>query len=313
MKLDDLVADSGRFEVLLRQAAAFGPIKTGVVHPCQQEALAGAVQAAQSGLITPVFFAPAVKLGRIAEQAGIDLSAYPVIDVPHSHAAAHEAVAWAGAHKLAALMKGSLHTDELMSAALNHESALRTERRASHVFVLDVPSYSRLLLMSDGAINIQPDLEAKADIVRNAIDLAHALGIAEPRVAILSALETVTPKIVATVDAAALCKMAERGQITGAVVDGPFAFDNAISAEAARIKGIDSPVPGNADILIAPDLESGNLLVKQLEYLAGARTAGLVMGLKVPIMLTSRADPVAARLASCALAVLQAHYQVSRQ
>jgi phosphate acetyltransferase len=313
MKLDDLVAGSGRFEILLRQAAALGPVSTGVVHPCQPDALAGAMQAAQAGLIEPVFFAPANKLGRIAEQAGIDLSGYQLIDVPHSHAAADVAVSWARDRKIAALMKGSLHTDELMSAALNHGSALRTERRASHVFVLDVPSYSRLLLMSDGAINIQPDLEIKADIVRNAIDLAHALGIAEPRVAILSALETVTPKIIATVDAAALCKMAERGQITGAVLDGPFAFDNAISAEAARIKGIVSPVPGHADILIAPDLESGNLLVKQLEYLAGARTAGIVMGLTVPIMLTSRADPVAARLASCALAVLQAHHRAALQ
>jgi phosphate acetyltransferase len=283
------------------------PLRVAVVHPCQADALAGALQAAASGLVRITIFAPQAKLRAVAEAAGLSLAEVEIVDVPHSHAAAEAAVRAARDGRYQALMKGSLHTDELMHAVLDRANGLRTDRRASHVFVIDVPGHDRLLLLTDGAITISPDLEQKADIVRNAIELAHALGIAEPRVALLSAIETVTPKLVATVDAAALCKMAERGQIVGGILDGPLAFDNAISAEAARMKNLRSPVSGRADVLVAPDLESGNLMAKQLDYLAGARSAGIVLGARVPIILTSRADSPASRVASCALALLWSH------
>jgi phosphate acetyltransferase/phosphate butyryltransferase len=268
--------------------------------------LGGAVDAAQAGLIVPVFVGPASKLRAAAAAAAIDLSPYTVIDTEHSHAAAERAVAMARAGEVQALMKGSLHTDELMHAVVDAQCGLRTARRVSHVFVIDAVGQDRLQLLTDAAVNVYPDLDVKRDIVQNAIDLAHALGIARPRVAILSAVETVSSKIASTLDAAALCKMADRGQISGAELDGPLAFDNAVSKRAAAAKGIVSDVAGNADILVAPNLEAGNMLAKQLEYLAEAKVAGIVLGTRVPVVLTSRADLPDARLASCALAVLQA-------
>jgi phosphate acetyltransferase len=276
------------------------PTRCAVVHPCDAESVAGAYQAAQAGLIEPVLVGPQLKIAKALDEAGIAAGAMPVVATEHSHAAADKAVAMARAGEVAALMKGSLHTDELMGAAVAADG-LRSARRMSHVFVMDVPAYDRLLLITDAAINIAPDLDCKADIVRNAIDLAHALGIALPRVAILSAVETVNARMPSTIDAAALCKMADRGQITGGVLDGPLAFDNAVSAEAARQKGIVSEVAGHADILMVPDLESGNMLAKQLSYFARADSAGIVMGARCPIALTSRSDPIEARLASAAL------------
>ena len=249
---------------------------------------------------------PEAKIRAVAATENADLTGLEIVPVPHSHAAASKAVELARAGEVAAVMKGSLHTDELLSAIVPSATGLRTSRRMSHVFVMDVPTYPRILLISDAAINIYPKLEEKVDIVQNAIDLAHVLGIAEPKVAILSAIETVNPKIASTVEAAALCKMADRGQITGGILDGPLAFDNAINMEAARTKGIKSPVAGRADILIVPDLESGNMLAKQLSYLAGAESAGIVMGTRVPIVLTSRADSVRTRLASVAVMVMVA-------
>ncbi|WP_424192114.1 bifunctional enoyl-CoA hydratase/phosphate acetyltransferase [Ampullimonas aquatilis] len=296
-----------RLAALIEQAQQFAPLRTAIVHPCQQDALEGAIDATRAGLIEPVLVAPLAKLNKIANDCGLNLSSYEQHDVPHSHAAAEYAVTLAAQHRVDALMKGSLHTDELMATVLGtHGLAdhLRTERRISHVFVIDVASYHKLLLITDGAINIAPDLDTKADILRNAIDLAQALGIAIPKAALLSAVETVNSKMIATIDAAALCKMSERGQIVGAILDGPLAFDNAISKAAARIKQIQSQVSGDADILLAPDLESGNILAKQLEYLSAAQTAGIVLGTRVPIMLSSRADPPAARRASAAIAQL---------
>lgn len=282
------------------------PLTVGIVHPCQEEALLGAYAAAQTGLIAATVYAPRQKLQAVANRCGVSLDGLEIVDVPHSHAAADTAVAAARTGRVKALMKGSLHTDELLAAVLDRTTGLRTDRRISHVFVMEVPRYPKLLMITDGAVNIAPTLDEKADIVRNAVDLAHALAVQTPRVALLSAVETVTSKLVATVDAAALCKMAERGQIAGAILDGPLAFDNAISAEAAHIKGLRSPVSGQADVLVVPDLESGNILAKQLEYLAGGRSAGIVLGARVPIMLTSRSDPPAARAASCAVAYLWA-------
>lgn len=278
-------------------------VRCAVVHPCDAESLAGAMQAAHRGLFNPVLIGPLGKLHALADAAEIDLNGVDIEDVPHSHAGAARAAELAQAGAVQMLMKGSAHTDELMHAVVSC-AALRTSRRVSHVFRFDIPSYPKPLLITDAAINIAPTLEDKADIVRNAIDVAHALGVAVPNVAILSAVETVTPKLVSTLDAAALCKMAQRGQITGAVLDGPLAFDNAISAEAAHVKGINSPVAGQADILVVPDLEAGNMLAKQLEYLAGAASCGVVAGARVPIALTSRADSAASRMASAALAVL---------
>ncbi|MGH8515606.1 MAG: bifunctional enoyl-CoA hydratase/phosphate acetyltransferase, partial [Gammaproteobacteria bacterium] len=255
----------------------------------------------------PTLVGPTQKILQVAAQCGLDLEAYRLVDAEHSHAAAVKAVALVRAGEAEVLMKGSLHTDELLGAVVSSSTGLRTERRITHVFVMDVPTYHKVLLITDAAINIAPDLDAKRDICQNAIDLARALGIALPKVAILSAVETVSAKIASTIDAAALCKMAERGQITGALLDGPLAMDNAISKEAAKTKGIESEVAGDADILLAPDLEAGNILAKQLTFLAEADAAGLVLGARVPIVLTSRADSVRSRMASCAVAVLYAH------
>ncbi len=292
------------YRQLLALTEGLAPISVAVVHPCSEEALSDALEAAKMGLIKPILVGPEHKIRAVAESAKIDLSAQCIVNTPHSHAAAALAVTMARNGEVQALMKGSQHTDELMAAVVKTEDGLRTGRRVSHVYALDVPSYYKPLLISDAAINVEPDLDAKRDIVQNAIDLAHAIGIANPKVAILAAVEMVTAKMRSTLDAAALCKMAERGQITGGVVDGPLAFDNAISAEAAKDKGIASAVAGQADILIAPDLEAGNMIAKQLQYLADAQAAGLVMGARVPVILTSRADGVHARIASCALAML---------
>jgi phosphotransacetylase/acyl dehydratase len=306
---DVLIADKNlRYRQLLAAAQACEPIRMAVVHPCSREALEGALDAARLGLIQPVLVGPVAKIRAVAAECGIDIGSTPMVDVPHSQAAAQKAVAMAQSGEVQALMKGSLHTDELMAEVVAPQNGLRTGRRISHVFVLDVPRYAKPLLVTDAAINIEPDFEAKADIVRNAIDLAHALGIARPKVALLSALETVTPKLRSSMDAAALCKMAERGQINGAVLDGPLAFDNAVSVFAAGIKGIHSEVAGDADVLVVPNLEAGNMLAKQLEYLADAQAAGVVLGAKVPIVLTSRADTAHSRVASCAVALLMHHH-----
>ena len=284
------------------------PLHTAVVHPVERHGLLGAIEAAKAGLITPVLIGPESKIRTIAEAEGVDLAPYDLVSVEHSHAAAEKAVELARAGEVDALMKGSLHTDELMQAVLTKEKGLRTERRISHVFAFDVPTYPRPLFLTDAAINIYPTLEDKRDIVQNAIDLARALRIETPKVAILSAVETITRKIQSTLEAAALCKMADRGQITGGILDGPLAFDNAISEAAARTKGIVSPVAGKADILVVPDLESGNMLAKQLEYLADAQGAAIVLGARIPIVLTSRADDAITRMASCALAMLVADH-----
>nr|BAT27185.1 phosphate acetyltransferase [Aureimonas frigidaquae] len=291
---------------LLGLADAAAPARTAVVHPVDAVSLEGAVEAARIGLIEPILVGPRSRIVRAAEDAGIDISALPIENVEHSHAAAETACRLARSGAVEALMKGSLHTDELLGAVVDRSQGLRTDRRMSHVFIMDVPTYPRPLFISDAAINISPDLAAKADIVRNAIDCARALGVGMPRVALLAAVETVHASMPATLDAAALCKMADRGQITGGILDGPLAFDNAVSPEAAERKGIRSPVAGAADILIVPDIESGNMMAKQLFYLAGAESAGIVMGARVPIMLTSRADGRMSRLASAAAALLVA-------
>jgi phosphotransacetylase/acyl dehydratase len=291
------------YQHLIELTKGLAPIRTAVVHPVDENALLGAIEAAQANLIIPILVGPQKKIQAVAAAQNVDLSPYKLIATEHSHAAAEQAVALARAGEVDALMKGSLHTDELMHAVVAPGIGLSTARRMSHVFVLDVPTYPRPLFITDAALNIYPDLEAKRDIVQNAIDLAHVLGIKMPKVAILSAVETVSPQIHSTLEAAALCKMADRGQITGGVVDGPLAFDNAVSPEAARTKDIVSPVAGQADILVVPDLEAGNMLAKQLEYLADAQAAGIVLGARVPIMLTSRADSPLTHMASCALAL----------
>jgi phosphate acetyltransferase len=278
-------------------------VRCAIVHPCDPGSVEGAHRAAQAGLIDPVLVGPRPKIEHALSGAGLKLDAMPIVETEHSHAAAAKAVAMGRSGEVAALMKGSLHTDELMEAAVAADG-LRSGQRMSHVFVLDVPAYDRLLLVTDAAVNIAPDLTTKRDIVQNAIDLAHALGIAQPLVAILSAAETVNARVPSTVDAAALCKMADRGQITGGILDGPLAFDNAVSIDAAQQKGIVSNVAGRADILVVPDVEAGNILSKQLSYFAGADSAGIVMGARCPIALTSRADPVESRLASAALLAL---------
>ena len=295
-----------RLEALVARLRPARPLPTAVVHPCDHDSLLGALAAAADGLIEPILVAPAAKLAATAAAAGVALDRFRRVEAPHSHAAAEIAVALARKGEAAALMKGSLHSDELLQAVMQRDTGLRTERRLSHVFVMEVERYPRLLAITDAAVNIQPTLEEKRDIVQNAIELLRALGIAEPRVAILAAVETVTSKMQATLDAAALCKMADRGQITGGLLDGPLAFDNAVSLEAAATKGIVSPVAGCADILVVPNIEAGNMLAKQLTFLAGADAAGLVVGARVPIMLTSRADSVLARRASAALAVAAA-------
>ena len=295
------------FARLLRRCEGLAPVSCAVVHPCDREALLGALEAARRGLILPVLVGPEARIRSVADAEGFDLSTCRIVDAEHSHAAATRAVELARNGEVESLMKGSLHTDELMAAVVPSATGLRTSRRISHVFIMDVPAYPRPLLVTDAAINIDPDLETKADIVQNAIELAQVLGVATPLVAILSAVETVNPRIRSTLDAAALCKMAERGQITGGILDGPLGFDNAISEEAAKSKNIVSAVAGRADILLVPDLESGNMVAKQLQYLAGADSAGIVLGTRVPIVLTSRADNVRSRLASTAIMVLLAH------
>ena len=293
-----------RYAALMHRCAGLKPAVTAVVHPCDAPSLTAAVEAAREKLIVPVLVGPEAKIRGAAEAARLDISAFRLLSTPHSHAAAEQAVRLAAAGEVEALMKGSLHTDELMHEVVRPASGLSIGRRISHVYLFDVPDYPRALLITDAAINIAPDLAEKRDICQNAIDLAHIIGIAEPKVAILSAVETVSDKLPSTVDAAALSKMAERGQITGALVDGPLAFDNAVSMEAAAIKGIRSPVAGQADILVVPDLESGNMLAKQLTFFDHADGAGIVVGARIPIMLTSRADPERTRLASAALALL---------
>ncbi|MFO1070178.1 MAG: bifunctional enoyl-CoA hydratase/phosphate acetyltransferase [Geminicoccaceae bacterium] len=295
------------FGALMRANEGIPPIPCAVVHPCSVDALEGAIDAARAGVIAPILVGPRAKVLATAEQAKLDIAAYELVDVPHSHAAAERGVALVREGKAALLMKGSLHTDELMAAVVAKETGLRTARRVSHVFVMDVPTYPKPLWITDAAINIFPTLEDKADIVQNAIDLFRGLGLGTPKVAILSAVETVNPKIPGTIDAAALCKMADRGQISGAALDGPLALDNAISRRSAEIKGIVSTVAGDADILLVPDLEAGNMLAKNLSFLANADAAGIVLGARVPIILTSRADSVRARLASAAVAALYAH------
>jgi len=300
------------FAKLLQRCKGMPPVVCAIVHPCDRDSLLGPLEAARRGLITPVLVGPEARIRAVAKAEGVDISPYRIVATEHSHEAAEKAVAMARAGEVAALMKGSLHTDELMGAVVPSATGLRTARRISHVFVLDVPAYPRMLLITDAAINVSPTARDKADIVQNAIDLAQVLGIAEPRVAILAAVETVNPDMPATVDAAILCKMADRGQITGGILDGPLAFDNAISEAAARAKQIVSPVAGNADILVAPDLQSGNMLAKQLQYLAGAESAGIVLGTRVPIVLTSRADSVRSRLASTVVMALLADAQRRR-
>jgi phosphate acetyltransferase len=298
---------TGKYEQLLERCRRLSPVPTAVAHPCEESALAGAIEAGAQGLITPVLVGPAAKIHEVAERSGIALGTTTIVDVPHSHAAAARAVALVRTGEAELLMKGSLHTDELLGAVVARETGLRTGRRISHVFIMDVPTYHKVLIVTDAAINIAPALEDKADICQNAIDLAITLGVTRPKVAILAAVETVNSKMVATTDAAALCKMAERGQITGGLLDGPLAFDNAISRDAARIKRIVSEVAGDPDILLVPDLEAGNMLAKQLSFLANADSAGLVLGARVPIILTSRADSVRSRIASCAVAMMAAH------
>ena len=298
---------SGKYEGLLARCATLEPIPTAVAHPCEKTALTGALEAAEKRLIEPILVGPAVKIEAVANASGINLRGVQIVDTPHSQASALKAVELIREGYAELLMKGSLHTDELLSAVVARDTGLRTGRRISHVFIMDVSTYHKVLIVTDAAINISPTLEDKADICQNAIDLAISLGVSKPKIAILAAVETVTSKMPATLDAASLCKMADRGQIKGGILDGPLAFDNAISKQAAEIKGIQSDVAGDPDILLVPDLEAGNMLAKQLSFLANADSAGLVLGARVPIILTSRADSVRSRIASCAVAVLVAH------
>jgi phosphate acetyltransferase len=293
-----------RYLELIRMCDGLSPLATAVVHPCSADALKGAIEAAERSLITPILIGPQKKIRAVAAEAQIDISAYRLVPAEHSHHAAEIGVQMVRAGEVEALMKGSLHTDELLHEVMKKEGGLRTERRLSHCFLIAVPTYARPIIVTDAAINILPSLEDKRDICQNAIELAHSLGIELPKVAILSAVETVTPKIPSTIEAAALCKMADRGQIKGGLVDGPLALDNAIDLDAAATKGIISLVAGRADILVVPHLEAGNMLAKQLTFMANAEAAGIVIGARVPIVLTSRADSAHARLASCALAVL---------
>jgi phosphate acetyltransferase len=295
-----------KYERLMASAKQVRPGKTIVVHPCDETSLRGVADAHEAGIIEPVLVGPAGRIRDTAAKFAIDISGFEIVDAPHSEAAAALGVQLIHEGKGELLMKGSLHTDELMRSVTSGTTGLRTGRRISHVFVMDVPTYSETLFVTDAAINIFPDLDVKRDIVQNAIDLWTQVGLGTPRVAILSAVETVTTKIPSTIEAAALCKMADRGQITGGILDGPLAFDNAIDPEAAKIKGIDSPVAGRAQILVVPDLEAGNMLAKNLTFLAQADAAGIVLGARVPVVLTSRADSVRARMASCAVAVLYA-------
>ncbi len=313
--MDDVMAKAAepaqhtQLDRLLARVAKHAPLRTAIVHPCDPISLGGAMQAYRLHLIEPILIGPAGRIAAAALQAGEDLTGIEIIPTEHSHAAAEAACRLARSGKIGAIMKGSLHTDELLQAAVHPDTSLRTDRRMSHVFVFDVPTYPRPLFISDAAINVAPDLAAKMDIVQNAINCAVALGTILPRVAVLAATETVNPDMVATVDAAALAKMADRGQIVGGLVDGPLAFDNAISKTAARLKQIVSQVAGVADVLIVPNIEAGNMIAKQLTYLANAQSAGIVMGARVPIILTSRADGHVSRMASCAAAVLVARHE----
>jgi len=301
-----------KYAKLMKKCEGLPPVACAVAHPCDRDSLLGPIEAARLGLIDPVLVGPEDKIRAVAKAEGIDLSPYRIVPTEHSHASAAKAVALVRAGEVEALMKGSLHTDHLMSAVVASATGLRTSRRISHVFLMDVPSHPHALAITDAAINITPTLEDKMHIAQNVIDLAHVIGVAEPKVAILSAVETINPKIPSTIEAAALCKMADRGQITGGILDGPLAFDNAISEAAAKTKKIASPVAGKADILLVPDLEAGNMLAKQLQYLAGADAAGIVLGARVPIVLTSRADNVRTRLASIAVMKLVAHAKRTR-
>jgi phosphate acetyltransferase len=301
------VSAHAKYDRLLVRAKEVPAATTVVVHPCDETSLGGAVEAAEAGIIVPILVGPARKISAVARQHGLAIDGFEVIDTPHSDAAAAKGVELIRESRAELLMKGSLHTDELMREVTSGQTGLRTGRRISHVFIMDVPTYPETLFVTDAAINIAPDLDAKRDIVQNVVDLFHGLGLGTPRVALLSAVETVSSKIPSTIDAAALCKMADRGQIAGAIVDGPLAFDNAIDPQAAKIKGIKSEVAGRAQILVVPDLEAGNMLAKNLIFLAKADAAGIVLGARVPIILTSRADSVRARMASCAVAVLYAH------
>jgi len=305
--LVDHPADYHVFHKFIERCKNLPAVTTAVVWPLTEVAMNGAVEAAAAGLIEPTLIGPAAEMKALAAKIGVDISMFPIVDADTQAKAAEAAVVLCRSGKFKALMKGSLHTDELLKPAMDRDTGLRTSRRISHVFIMDTPAYARTLLITDAAINITPELEDKVHIVQNAIDLAQALGIPEPKVALLSAIETVNPKIKSTLDAAALCKMAERGQITGGILDGPLAFDTAVSVTAAAIKNLVSPVTGQADILVVPDLESGNMLAKQLEYLGGAQMAGVVLGARVPTILTSRADSAETRLTSCAVAVLW-HY-----
>jgi phosphate acetyltransferase len=293
-----------KFERLLAAAQRQSPVATAIVHPCDEVSLAGAIEAARLKLVIPILVGPAARIRQAAADAALDIGKFEIVDAAHSHDAAAKAVGLVRSGRVEALMKGSLHTDELLGAVVARETGLRTARRISHCFIMDVPGHPNALIISDAAINIAPTLDEKVDIVQNAIDLAHVLGVAEVRVAILSAVETVNAKMTTTLEAAALCKMADRGQITGAMLDGPLALDNALSPEAAAVKKIVSPVAGRANVLIVPDLEAGNMLAKSLSFLAGADGAGVVLGARVPIALTSRADVLLTRLASCAVMVL---------
>jgi phosphate acetyltransferase len=296
-----------KYDRLIARCKALEPVACAVAHPCDESSLRGALEAAREGLVIPLLVGPERRIRMLAAAAALDLAGITVVDAPHSEAAAEAAVGLARAGKVEALMKGSLHTDELMSAVVKRETGLRTERRISHCFVMDVPTLEWALIITDAAVNIAPTLQDKVHIIQNAIDLAHVLGRSLPKVAILSAMETVNPSVPSTIEAGALCKMADRGQITGAILDGPLALDNAINLTAAQIKHIDSPVAGQADVLVVPDLEAGNMLAKSLTFLANADAAGIVLGARVPIILTSRADSLIARRASCAVAVLIAH------
>lgn len=295
-----------KYEKLIARCKTLAPVTTAVAHPCDESSLRGAVEAAEMGILLPILVGPRAKIEAVAAQCDLDISRYELVNTEHSQASAEMAVQLAREGKAGMLMKGSLHTDELMAAVVRSGTGLRTASRISHAFIMDVPSLDRALIITDAAINIFPTLKDKVHIVQNAINLAHALGFPEPKVAILSAMETVNPDVPSTVEAAALCKMAERNQITGGILDGPLALDNAINLKAAQIKKIDSPVAGMADILVAPDLEAGNMLAKSLSFMADADAAGIVLGARVPIILTSRADSVMTRLASCAVAALVA-------
>lgn len=302
-----------KYEALIVRAHELEPTPTAVAHPCDESSLKGALEAFEEGLILPILVGPEARIKAVAEEFSLDISPFEIVNTAHSVESAAKAVELVRAGRASLLMKGSLHSDEILGAVANKDAGLRTSRRISHVFIMDVPSYSDPLFITDAAVNIFPDLMSKRDIIQNAIDLHLGLGLGEPKVAILSAVETVTPKIPTTIEAAALCKMADRGQITGGVLDGPLALDNAISLDAAEIKGIHSPVAGRAQILVVPDLEAGNMLAKNLTFLAGADAAGIVLGARVPVILTSRADNVRARLASCAVAVLYANSLMKRQ